>query len=118
MSTKSLACFLSLIAVGTFLSRSTAFADESNPASLADIHKVLQQAAGYQADTPPTADQQVELLHSALKMLHDIPHVYRGQLRAAAQDINAALDELSTGDTAHKARGDIFDADDAIKSIM
>ena len=64
------------------------------------------------------ASLKVQLLNSALKMLRKIPHVYHGQLRAAAQSINAALDELSTGDAAHKARQDIFDADDDIKSVM
>jgi hypothetical protein len=93
-------------------------ADDDGPASLEDVHKTLLQAAGYQADTPPTPDQQEQLLNSALKMLRKIPHVYRGQLRLAARSINNALNELSNGDPAHKAREDIFDADDQIKSVM
>ena len=37
---------------------------------------------------------------------------------AAARSINAALSELAKGDPAHKAKEDIYDADDQIKSIM
>jgi hypothetical protein len=53
-----------------------------------------------------------------LKMIDQIPHVYNGELKAASRDINAALNELSQGDPANKAREDIFNADDEIKSIM
>lgn len=51
-------------------------------------------------------------------MLKDIPHVYHGQLKHAAQDINSALSELADGDKAHKARELIFDADNEIKAVM
>ncbi len=104
--------------IGGFLSFSQAWADDSNAPTLANVHKTLLEAAGYQSDTPPTVDQQIDLLKKAAKMIEQIPHVYHGQLKAAAQDINAALSELSNGDPDHKAREDIFNADDEIKSIM
>ena len=92
--------------------------DGGRTPTLADIHKILLEAAGYQSDTPPTAAEQTVLLDKALAMLKKIPPVYHGQLKVAKASIEAALSELSTGDTAHKAKGDIYDADDAIKSIM
>jgi hypothetical protein len=101
-----------------FFSASSAHGDAAGNATLSDIHKTLLQAAGYNSDTPPTQDQQVQLLNEALEQLHDVPHVYHGQLKEAARLINAALSELSNGDPAHKAREDIFGADDQIKSIM
>jgi len=113
--------FLSLlffVITGIFFSSSVAFGDDDNPATLADVHKILLQAAGYQSDTPPTSDEQTELLNKALKMIAKIPHAYHGQLKAATRDINAALSELSNGDPAHKAKEDIYDADDQIKAIM
>jgi hypothetical protein len=108
------------VLVGTLLLfASRLFADDDdNVPSLADVHKILLQAAGYEADTPPTPDQQKQLLGDALKMLRKIPHVYHGQLNLARRDIEAALSELSTGDAAHKARSDIFDADDIIKGLI
>jgi hypothetical protein len=108
---------VALVVVGIlFVFPSRLFA--GTPASLDDVHHVLQQAAGVNADTPPTIDQQKELLGQAIKMIHSIPHVYHGQLKQVDRDINAALNELSSGDGAHKARTDILDADDLIKSIM
>jgi len=109
---------LLLVIMGIPFGFSATYGDDVNPATLADVHKILLQAAGYQSDTPPTAAQQTELLEKALKMIKDVPHVYHGQLKAAARSINAALTELGSGDAAHKARQDIFDADDQIKSIM
>jgi hypothetical protein len=91
---------------------------DDTPPSLDDVHKVLLQAAGDSADSPPPVDQQKELLGQALEMIHKLPHVYHGELRHAAQDVEAALVELGNGDGAHKARHDILDADDLIKSIM
>jgi hypothetical protein len=93
-------------------------ADEGNPASLADVHKLLQQAAGDSADTAPAPDQQKALIAQALEMIHHVPHVYHGELKHAARDLEAALDELAGGNTADKARSDILDADDLIRSIM
>ena len=105
--------------IGGFCSLSSlVHADDTNGATLTDVHKVLLQAAGYQTDTPPTSDEQTALLQKALKMLKDIPHVYHGQLKHAAQDINSALSELADGDKAHKARELIFDADNEIKAVM
>lgn len=95
-----------------------AFGDDANPATLADVHKILLQAAGYESDTPPTPAEQTELLDKALKMIHQIRHTYHVQLKAATRSINAALSELGSGDPAHKAKEDIYDADDLIKSIM
>jgi hypothetical protein len=93
-------------------------ADDTSGSTLTDVHKVLLQAAGYQADTPPTSDEQTALLQKALKMIKGVPHVYRGQLKRATQDINSALSELADGDKAHRARELIFDADNEIKAIM
>ena len=90
----------------------------SGGATLADVHKTLLQAAGYQSTTPPTIAEQSALLHKAIQMLHEIPHVYHGQLKHASQDINAALTELEGGDAAHKAKQLIYSADDEIKSVM
>ena len=108
-----LLCVIISILVGT-----TSLAHEGGTATLADVHKILLKAAGYQSDTPPTPAEQTQLLNKALEMLQKVPHVYHGELQKAAMSIEAALNELSTGDTAHKAKGDIYDADDAIKSVM
>jgi hypothetical protein len=120
-------CFprlLFLVATGFCLAFSTAFGDDDmtpapsdHPATLTDIHNLLLQAAG-QSDNPPTIDEQTELLNKALKMILHFPHVYHGQLKAASRSIDAALNELANGDAAHKARADIFEADDRIKAIM
>ncbi len=111
---------LLLVVTGIFFSIASAVGDDANPApSLTEVHNLLQQAGdAYKADAPPVAAQQTELLNKALKMLAQLPHVYHGQLKAAARSIEAALSEIASGDTAHKAKGDIYDADDAIKSIM
>lgn len=110
---------VAFVIVGAVLAFSSRlFANENNVGSLHDVHEILLQAAGYQADTPPTTDQQTELLHKAIKMLRTVPHVYHGQLRIATRDINSALDQLATGDAGHKARSLILDADDQIKSVM
>jgi hypothetical protein len=117
MNQSRVSSLIALVVVGIlFVCSPRLFANASG--SLEDVHKILQQAAGVNADTPPTADQQKELLAEAIKLIHSIPHVYHGQLRQADRDINAALDELASGDKAHKARQDIFDADDVIKSLM
>jgi len=89
---------------------------DDTPPSLDGVHQLLVQAAGDSADSPP-ADQK-ELLGQALHMIHQLPHVYHGVLAQAARDVESALDELANGDGAHKARHDILDADDLIKSIM
>jgi len=107
-----------LLIVASFIAFSPVRADDTPPASLQDVHQILLQAAGYEADTPPTPDQQRDLLGQALKMIRTIPHVYHGQLNQASRDIEAALTELAQGDPAHKVRNDIFDADDLIKAIM
>jgi len=93
-------------------------ADDGNPPSLEDVHKILKQAAGDSEDTAPPPDQQKALVSQALDMIHKLPHVYHGELKKAARDLEAALDELANGDAAHKARSDILDADDLIRSIM
>ena len=85
--------------------------------TLQDVHEILLQAAGT-PDNPTTPDQQKDLLGKARDMMRHLPHVYHGQLKHAQEDVEAALNELSTGDPAHKVREDIFDADDLIKSIM
>jgi hypothetical protein len=85
--------------------------------TLGDVHQILLQAAG-SPDNPTPADQQKDLLGKARDMMRHLPHVYRGQLKRAQEDVEAALDELANGDPAHKVREDIFDADDLIKSIM
>jgi hypothetical protein len=101
-----------------FAFSSPVLGDDGNAATLSDVHKTLLKAADYQSDTPPTTDQQVQLLNQALKQINEVPHVYHGQLKEATKLINAALSELSNGDPANKAREDIFSADDQIKSIM
>ena len=93
-------------------------ADDSNPPSLAEVHKLLQQAAGDSEDTAPPPDQQKAFVSQAIKMIRQLPHIYHGELRAATADLEAALNELAGGDAAHKARSDILDADDLIRSIM
>jgi len=120
---------LLLVITGLFFTVPSAFGDDpiASTPSLEAVHKLLQQAGGYQAATPPPIPQQTELLHQALKMISDITHApqvaapprgYLRQLNAATRAINAALAELASGDTAHKTKGDIFDADDFIKSLM
>lgn len=119
MNKLRLLVLLHVLVAGIFLGWSCpAVAHDSHIGTLADVHKILLQAAGYNSDTPPTVNEQKELLTKALKMIRTIPHVYHGELKSATQSINAALSELSNGDPAHKAREDIFDADDKIKSIM
>lgn len=105
-----------VVTVG-FLSASRTWADTPT-ASLKDVHELLVAAAGDGPDNAPPADKQKTLLADALKDIHHVPHVYHGKLNAAARNIEAALTELSSGDTAHKARHDILDADDIIKSLM
>jgi hypothetical protein len=117
MNPSRLASLVVFTAVLLFFGSPQLRADDA-PASLDDVHKVLLQAAGDSADAPPPVDQQKELLGQALKMIRTLPHVYHGELKRAAQEVEAALDELSKGDSAHKARSDILDADDLIRSIM
>ena len=109
---------LLLVTAGVFLSFPAAFGDDGHVATLGDIHKVLLEAAGYHSDAPPTIAEQTDLLNKALKMMEELPHVYHGHLAAAKRSIDAALNELEGGDGANKAKGDIYDADDQIKSIM
>ena len=89
---------------------------DDTPPSLDGVHQLLVQAAGDSADAPP--DNQKELLGQAAHMIRQLPHVYHGALNQAERDIEAALDELASGDAAHKARHDILDADDLIRSVM
>ncbi len=93
-------------------------ADDGNPPSLDQVHKVLQQAAGDSEDSAPAPDQQKALVGHAIEMIHRLPHIYHGELRKATAELEAALDELASGDAAHKARSDILDADDLIRSLM
>jgi hypothetical protein len=59
------------------------------------------------------------LLKKAMQMLTQIPKGgYHGQLVAARRSVESALSELSTGDTAHRARGYIYDADEEVKACM
>jgi hypothetical protein len=107
----------SAVAVLLFVS-SPLRADEGNPPSLDQVHKLLQQAAGDSGDAAPPPDQQKALVSQAIEMIRQLPHVYHGELRKASAELEAALDELNGGDAAHKARSDILDADDLIRSIM
>jgi hypothetical protein len=109
-----------LVVTGLFFSCASAMGDDNAVPSFEAVHALLQQAAdAYKADTPPVPAQQVELLNKAAKMLGQIPRGgYHGQLKAAIRSVEAAIDEINTGDTAHKAKEDIYDADDAVKSIM
>jgi hypothetical protein len=109
---------LLLIISGIAFTFQSALGDNENAPTLADVHKILLQAAGYQSTTPPTVAEQKELLNKALKMLEKLPRVYHGHLAAAERSVTAALDELGRGDTANKARGEIFDADDQVKGMM
>jgi len=129
MHTPRLLGLLLFVLTGFFFSIAPVIGDETTapPASLDAIHKLLQQAGGYQADAPPPPAKQTELLNQANKMISDLEHApqtappprgYFRQLRDATRSINAALQEIGTGDTAHKAKGDIFDADDIVKSLM
>ncbi len=118
MKKAGITCLAVLILTASSFFYSCARADDNPPATLADVHKILLQAAGYQSISEPTPAQQTELLKKALTMIEQIPHVYHGQLKGATRSINAALSELSNGDPAHKAKEDIYNADDLIKSIM
>jgi len=93
-------------------------ADDSNPPSLVGVHQLLRQAAGDSDDTAPPPDQQKALVGQAIKMIRQLPHIYHGELRAATVDLEAALNELAAGDAAPKARSDILEADDLIRTIM
>jgi hypothetical protein len=117
-------CFLLTIALG-FGWRPVLADDNDGPSDqvsetpcLLNVHKILLQARGYESDTPPSQDDEKELLEKALKMIDQIPHVYHGELKAATRFIHAAVSELSNGDPDGKAKDDIFKADDEIKSIM
>jgi len=113
--------FLSLllfVVAGMVFSFQSALGDNENAPTLTDVHKILLQAAGYQADTPPTSDEQKELLNKALKMMEKLPPVYHGHLASAKRSVVAALDEVGNGDTANKAKEKIYDADDQIKKMM
>ncbi len=109
-----------LIATGIFFSFKPIKADDNPPPTFAAAHALLKQAAdAYKADTPPNPAQQTELLKKAQSILAQIPKGgYHGQLKAALRSVEEALTELSTGDTAHKAKEDIYDADDAVKACM
>jgi len=109
---------LVVFTIGLALFGSPQLRADDTPPSLDDVHKVLVEAAGDSSDAQPPVDQQKELLGQALEMIRKLPHVYHGELRHAAQDVEAALVEIGNGDGAHKARSDILDADDLIKSIM
>jgi hypothetical protein len=111
--------FLIASAVAVLLFASSPLrADEGGPGSLDEVHKILRQAVGDSEDSAPAPDQQKALVGRALDMIHRLPHVYHGELIKASRDLEAALDELTRGDAAHKARSDILDADDLIRSIM
>ena len=116
MNTSRLVGLVTLVAITVFVFPSRSWAD--NPASLKDVHDILMQAAGDNPDSMPPVDQQKSLLGDALKKIHHIPHVYHGDLNRASRDVEAALNELSNGDAAHKARHDILDAADLIKELM
>jgi hypothetical protein len=115
--THFLSLFLFAIA-GIFFSFSPVYGDDAAVPTITDIHNVLLQAAGRNSDTPPTIAEQTELLNKALKMADQLPHVYHGRLAKTKRCIVAALNELGNGDPAHKAKEDIYAADDAIKSMM
>lgn len=113
--------FLSLllfVVAGMAFSFQSAWGDSENSPTLTDVHKILLQAAGYQTDTPPTIAEKKELLEKALRMLEKLPPVYHGHLAVAKRSVVAALDELANGDTANRAKGKIYDADDQIKGMM
>ena len=118
MNTARFRCLILIVIAGCLFTSPALFGDDDNPATLADVHKILLEAAGYQSDTPPTPEEQTALLRKAIKMIHDIPHVYHGHLKAATRGLDDALSQLENGDPAHKVKGDIYDADDQIKSIM
>jgi hypothetical protein len=73
---------------------------------------------GHDSDTPPTLADQTELVNKALKMADQLPPVYHGKLAKAKRLMVAALNELGNGDSANKAKEDIYDADREIKDIM
>ena len=115
--THFLSLFLLVIA-GISFSFSPVYGDDATVPTITDIHNVLLQAAGRNSDTPPTISEQTDLLNKALKMAEQLPHVYHGKLANAKRLIVAALTELENGDRAHKAKEDIYDADDEIKAMM
>jgi len=100
-----------------FLSSSRSWADDGS-ASLKDVHDILLAAAGDGPDNAPPIEKQKTLLGDALKDLRHIPHIYHGKLNEARRDIESALNELSSADTASRARHDILDAADVIKGLM
>jgi hypothetical protein len=89
--------------------------DQQSPATLVDVHKLLQQAGDYQGDTPPP--KQADLLNQALKEMHRIHHTH-GQMKQAVDDINAALSELTSGNNPAKVKSDIQEADDIVRQLM
>ena len=109
---------LLILILGLFFnSPSLVLGDDTNGASLADVHHILLQTTG-QSDTPLTPDQQIELLHKAFQMLKAMPGYHHSQLRRATRDISSALDELAKGDPSNQARVLILAADAQIKSVQ
>jgi hypothetical protein len=109
---------LFLTLAGFFPSLPSVRADDDSPATLAGVHHLLLEAAGYQNPTPPSPEEQTELLKKALHIMEGLPPVYHGHLAKAKRSVEAALSELGEGDRAGRAKEDIYDADDQIKSIM
>jgi hypothetical protein len=106
------------LTVGFFLTSFPLRADNPVPATPDDVHKILREALGDGPDSAPPPEQQRALVSKALKVIERVPHVYHGELMRAAQDMSAALEDLARDGGASKARGEILDADDLIRSIM
>jgi hypothetical protein len=109
---------LLLTLAGFFLALPAARAEDEAPATLAGVHHLLLEAAGYQNPAPPSSSEQTELLKKALHIMEGLPPVYHGHLAKAKRSVEAALSELGQGDPAGRVKEDIYDADDQIKSIM
>ncbi len=93
-------------------------ADDAATATPDDVHQLLRQALGDGPESAPAPEQQRALVSKALKTIQRVPHVYHGKLMRAAETLSTALEDLAKPDGVTKARGEILDADDLIRSIM
>jgi len=93
-------------------------ADDIDQDTLNQVHDLLHQAWGGDADTPPTNTQRVALLKQAQKILDTIPPGHHHHhLVNARKFIDAALIDLANGDPANAATDDIRSADDEVRSL-
>jgi len=117
MKTRCLSSFFGLAILGAFLSLSSlALADVDDPL-LNDARANLEKAWNPGGD-PPSDDDRVALLKSALADLKKVPPGgYHGHRMKAIDFIQSALFELDKGDPDHKAGDYIHSAVEEIRNI-